>query len=358
MSLVDQSHTTLGRIVDLPESRRRSYTGSSSDSCSPPSSEASPTTDTYDHDIINGYSADMMTTGPVKPSSLPPALPDKSARRASRFLEPRTPPRPQSKTRAIATATPYDIYLSSEEDASSSADAFSDFELDSDDEDHKKPRTIAITARVVSVIFSGKPSIVELPARSRTSGSSESLSIKQADTSPTLDRRLSMTSSASSVTMFHPPRSSSRLPSSIERPSRPTFLNTDPFPSTPGEDIERPVTPLTPTAMLKRGLSLVKKRSRAQLSPAGSSPYSHSGENFSVQTLPVDPAEDRQSRQLSESPVEVKSPGYYQEIMRAARRKTRGVPESDSASVMSSNTTNLSKLRSGFSLSRKRSIKA
>ncbi|KAH8177417.1 hypothetical protein LIA77_02499 [Sarocladium implicatum] len=358
LPLVDHSHTTLGRVVDMPESRRRSYTGSSSDSCSPPSSEASLPTDTYDHEIT-GYRANMMNSGHIKTSTQPPALPDKSSRRASRFLEPRTPPRPQSKTRAVvtATATPYDIYLSSEEDASSSADAFSDFEIESDDEDHKKPRSIAITARIVSVIFSGKPSIVELPARSRTSGSSESLAIKHVDTSPALDRRLSATSLASSVTMSHPPRSSSRMHSSIERPNRPSFLNTDPFPTAIGEEIERPVTPLTPTAMLKRGLSLVKKRSRAQLSPATSSLYSHSSENFSVQTLPVDPAEERQSRQLSESPVEVKSPGYYQEIMRAARRKTRGVQESDTASVLS-NSNNLSKLRSGFSLSRRRSIKA
>jgi hypothetical protein len=108
--------------------------------------------------------------------------------------------------------------------------------------------------------------------------------------------------------------------------------------------------------MFKRGLSLVKKRSRPQLNPTGF--YSHSKENFSVQTLPVDPEEERQSRQLTDSPLEAKSPGYYQEIMRTARRKARGLQESDAASIRSSNTANLSKLRAGFSLGRRRSIKA
>jgi hypothetical protein len=358
MSLVDQAHTIPGRVDDMPEQRRRSYTGSSSDSCSPPSSEASPTSDTYDHDIIDRYRADMMTSGPIKPSTRPPALPTKSARRVSRFLDiTPTTSRPQSKTRANPTATPYDLYLSSEEDASSSADDFSDFDLESDTEDHKNGHgySIAITARVVSVIFSGKPSIVQMPARARRSGSSEPLHIKRAETEPALTRRLSTASSASSM-MFHPPRSSSRVPTSLERANRPTFLNTDPFPSKAGEEIERPVTPLTPTAMFKRGLSLVKKRSRPQLSPAPF--YAHSKENFSVQTLPVDPEEERQSRLPTDSPLEAKSPGYYHEIMRTARRKARGLQDSDAASVMSSNAANLSKLRAGLSLGRRRSIKA
>lgn len=360
MSLVDQTHTKPGRVTDMPEARRRSYTGSSSASCSPPSSEASPISNTYEHDIIDGYRADMMTSAPIKPSPRAPALPDKSARRASRF--PYTNPttsRPQSKTHTNPTATPYDLYLSSEEDASSSADDFSDFDFESDNEEYKKHRrgpSIAITARVVSVIFSGKPSMVELPARSRTSGSSEAPAFRRAATEPALTRRLSTTSSTSSVTTFHPTRPSSRVPASLERPNRPAFLNTDPFPSKLGEDIERPLTPLTPTAMFKRGLSLVKKRSRPQLSPAHF--YAHSKENFSVQTLPVDTAEERQSRQLTDSPLEAKSPGYYQEIMKSARRKARGLQDSDAASLMSSNTVNLSKLRAGFSLGRRRSIKA
>lgn len=360
MSLADQAHTTPGRVTDMPEQRRRSYTSSSSSSCSPPSSEASPTSDTYDHDNIDKYRADMMNSGPIKPSTRPPALPSKSARRVSRFLDASVPAatsRPHSRARENPNATPYDIYLSSEEDASSSADDFSDFDFESDTEDHNSHHgySIAITARVVSVIFSGKPSIIELPARSRKSGSSEGL-IRRAETEPVLTRRLSTTSSASSINMFHPPRSSSRVPTSIERSHRPTFLNTDPFPTKAGEEIERPVTPLTPTAMFKRGLSLVKKRSRPQLNPAGF--YSHSKESFSVQTLPVDSAEERQSRQLTDSPVEAKSPGYYQEIMKTARRRARGLQESDSASFMSSNTANLSKLRAGFSLGRRRSIKA
>ncbi|KAK0383406.1 hypothetical protein NLU13_9318 [Sarocladium strictum] len=359
MSLVDQAHTTPERVTDMPEQRRRSYSGSSSDSCSPPASEASPTSDTYDHDIIDRYRADMMNSGPIKPSTRAPALPMKSARRVSRFLDTTITPisRPQSKTRSNPIATPYDVYLSSEEDASSSADDFSDFDLDSDSEENKKHHgySIVITARVVSVIFSGKPSIIELPCRARKSGSSAG-HLTRAETEPILTRRLSTTSSASSVTLSHPPRLSSRMPNSIERSHRPTFLNTDPFASKAGEEIERPATPLTPSVMFKRGLSLVKKRSRHQLSPDGF--YSHSKENISVQTLPVDPEEERQSRQMVGSPLEAKSPGSYQEMMRTARWKAFGLQESDSASVISSNTANLSKLRAGFALGRRRSIKA
>lgn len=358
VSLAERKHTTVGRDSGVAATRRRSYTGSSSSSCSPPSSEASPIEGTFDATLLDQLHK-KMSKATVSQTTIP-ALPAKSARRASRFFD-NVPTKPgaDSASKPLSVATPYDRYLSSEEDPSSSADDFSDFDVDSDSE--QSPQNIArhhnaVTARVVSVIFAGKPSIVDLPPRSRSSGSSASTGSRRSDSSPTSCHRLSNSfSSSSSVAMFHPPRSSSRYQADSERQAPPGFLDTDPFASKhDGEDIERPKTPLTPASMFKRGISLVKKKSRPNLGPSGL----YVRDNFSVQTLPVDPTEDRQARRPEDSPTGARGPVLYEDIMRSARMRARAAKESDAASIMTTTTaSNVGRFRAGLGLGRRRSIK-
>src|SRR6478609_7605544 len=99
--------------------------------------------------------------------SAAPALPAKSSLRASRCLDGLLTHKLTPEGQA-PFSTPHDVYLSSEEDASSSADDFSDFEFDSGSDESQSTRrgSQEDTAKVVSVVFSGKPSVIDLPRRS------------------------------------------------------------------------------------------------------------------------------------------------------------------------------------------------
>lgn len=227
-------------------------------------------------DIVND-SDDMLSLtstpsdSPVMDSTTPnvPALPAKSRRRASRLLA-TLPPKSEVEDCPILThAAPHIVYLSSEEDASSSADDFSDFEDFSDSEaaDNSGRRSShEDVAKVVNVVFSGKPSIVNLPPRSTSPSTASTTSEVRrpktsagpahTNTAPTLVRTLSINSTTSAST-----RPVSRLGSFDMR--RPTFLKLDPFAAKP--QAEEPERPKTPTGMIKRTLSLVRKRSKPTL---------------------------------------------------------------------------------------------
>ncbi|KLU88550.1 hypothetical protein MAPG_07535, partial [Magnaporthiopsis poae ATCC 64411] len=161
------------------------------------------------------------------PASPPvPPLPSKNARR-SRMLDGMVL---KLDTRREA-ATPHDVYLSSEEDASSSADDFSDYDWESSSEvdlsegvevceaklatsptssSGSSPavpqprRSHEITARAVAVVFSGKPAIIELSSCSRrcTSASdthdNKNTNYPSTPTAPT-ESTNNLASSASSV---------------------------------------------------------------------------------------------------------------------------------------------------------------
>lgn len=130
-------------------------------------------------------------------------------------------------------ATPHDVYLSSEEDASSSADDFSDYDWESSSEvdlseagvevceaklaasptsssvsspavPHPR-RSHEITARAVAVVFSGKPAIIELSSCSKrctsaleTNNNNNQNKDTSTPTAPT-ESTHTLTSSASSV---------------------------------------------------------------------------------------------------------------------------------------------------------------
>lgn len=266
----------------------------------------------------NTYAAmDDQVMIPTKPSQhggpqseeQAPVLPQKSALRASRLLDnlvglKLTMPDPPSFTQ-----TPHDEYMSSEEDASSTAGDFSDFEYDSSSDDvcpspAKERRSHEVTARVVSVIFSGKPSVVDVP-QNRRSISPTSFEARQsimdlATQSPARDsevevkrRRMSVVSTSSDsvsikpARISHPPRSSSMQPPATHntiKKTKPAFLQIDPYangsvysldvlqePKEAEQEDDRPKTPRTPTKMFKgvaRTLSLMKRRSTPRMNQA------------------------------------------------------------------------------------------
>ncbi|KXJ92942.1 hypothetical protein Micbo1qcDRAFT_160814 [Microdochium bolleyi] len=228
--------------------------------------------DMDDQSIIQD--AHILSTKNLRESNLAtatPALPQRSTLRTSKFLDNLRLDSIKSATDSIST--PHDVYLSSEEDASSSADDFSaeEMDLDEDDDDDllespastssspvsEKSLSREVTARVVSVVFVGRPSIVELSPKSKTFSAPPALQRPQ-------------------IPLRSPSRASFAPRHSSLIKARPSFLNTDPCASnqfqnerTIDEDsMDSTVTPKTPTAVLSRfqkSLSLVRKRSRANL---------------------------------------------------------------------------------------------
>ncbi|UNI18903.1 hypothetical protein JDV02_005138 [Purpureocillium takamizusanense] len=300
-----------------------------------------------------------------------PALPAKSALRASRLLSSLPQKAAPEERPMLPHAAPHQVYLSSEEDASSSADDFSDFdELDSDSEQSQRSASSRTshedTARIVTVVFHGRPSIVELPPRSTTPASTSSASsssrrpstgIVRTSTEPTALFRTRSISSSSTL-LLHPPRSSSMKPKTLEK-KRPTFLTIDPFAPKVAE-AEEPdsarTQPKTPTGMLRKTLSLVKKRSRPMLNQVDGSHR----ESLSLQLSPMAQLGEEEvalsPREASPSPRS-QAPTSYQDIMRGAKRNAEATPRTESTTP-SSPSTHRSRFRSGLSMSRPRSIRA
>ncbi|KAB5531277.1 hypothetical protein GE09DRAFT_1064011 [Coniochaeta sp. 2T2.1] len=278
-------------------------------------------TDSYDETLLDSYYPEKVRTQSKAESqkNLPnmdaPALPQRSALRASRMFDMDTKFQASVQSTELSQATPHDIYLSSEEDASSSADEFefSDYDFESENEDPQSPRRISHedTARVVSVVFAGKPSLIDLPATRRSvSPTSTAEARRRASTvssiSPSLHRSVTE-SAASSIQQHQSPRKSSLVSSLLSRKKAPPFLNIDPYAngSTYSLDAvskqevedESPLkTPKTPTAMLKNGmsrtLSLVRKRSRPLLNT-----------NITTETAPEHPGNEH-----TESPAPAPAP--------------------------------------------------
>lgn len=241
-----------------------------------------------------------------------PVLPQKSALRASRLLvglkiSPTAEP-------LEFTQTHHDEYLSSEEDASSTSGDFSDFEYDSSSDDVPSPteecsKYHEVTARVVSVIFSGKPSVIEVPQVRRSispssierPSSMSGLSDRSSFNAGAKSRRISISTTASSrssrsphPTRPLPPRSSSMQPPTDAMKAKLGFLRIDPYangssyslgpsltePSQPvevhsAEEPERPKTPKSPGNMFRgvaRAMSLMKRKSVPRLNQAYLSP--------------------------------------------------------------------------------------
>ncbi|QGI61801.1 hypothetical protein CEK26_005768 [Fusarium fujikuroi] len=314
--------------------------------------------------------------------SAAPALPAKSSLRASRCLDGLLTHKLTPEGQA-PFSTPHDVYLSSEEDASSSADDFSDFEFDSGSDESQSTRrgSHEDTAKVVSVVFSGKPSVIDLPRRSvspsiiseASSRPSSRMSISSRPPShlrrtttlpvtlPVLDRRMSFCTTSSGSVM-HPPRTSS-MGTRLEK-QRPDFLSIDPFakvePEVKEEATERPKTPKSP-GVFKRTLSLVKKRSRPSLNTHFAS---QSKDNLSLftPTFPMEQVREEpgtDSEERAPKPILQKAPTYHefaQRRMSSAPMSPKS-PMSEPGSPMTPNGTR-SRLRQGLAAAaRRRSVK-
>ncbi|XWW96459.1 hypothetical protein V2A60_004433 [Cordyceps javanica] len=376
MSLVDLPHPATLPAACIPDHHTATELDSTynSSTCSSPrphslslsieQSTTSTSTSTTNSPVIDDNADDMLTTHQSKSESCvpaavdAPALPQKSAMRASRLLA--TLPQKLPEDRLVLThAAPHIIYLSSEEDGSSSADDLSDLDsFDSDSEESLDGYSVqAEFARAVSVIFSGKPSVVNLSSRSSSLTSlrrrpSHDSVLRTASTEPALGRMRSTSSNASSTThsLNHPPRSSS-MTTELEK-RRPKFLQVDPFASNK-DDTESVKTPRTPTAMFSRAFSsLVKKRSRPTLSPA-------TRENDIVHMEQVgEESTEHLPEDESASPTSTcASPVKYQDIMTAAKKNTQQSGPEPTPVTPTSPSSAKNGLR-GFSLGRRMSIRA
>jgi hypothetical protein len=328
--------------------------------------------DTYHHDaMLNEYYDDMMGRNPKQPhahDSKPeaaPALPARSNLRASRLLDAFDMKTNPAETTTLSRATPQEVYLSSEEDPSSSADEFSDYDFESDIEDVEKSpvrrKSHEDTATLISVVFVGKPSIIDLPASRRSSspsslGEQRPTRINTSATEPTLRRRLSVSSTSTTVssqTAPYPLRSSATLSTLLSK-KKPAFLSIDPYASKSYQESEEAengqVTPRTPTALLKRGMSMIRKRSK---------PYLREGVNDSRDSLATPAPSVNLEQTQSPKKVEPPAPVTYNDIVKTAKKVARDslslAPESPAAQ---SPATPNGRNRILSSFHRRRSIKA
>ncbi|KAK4227083.1 hypothetical protein QBC38DRAFT_455599 [Podospora fimiseda] len=346
-----------------------------------------------------------------------PVLPQKSTLRSSKILDNHGLKLGGAVEAASIeqASTPHDVYLSSEEEASSDADDFSDYGYDSSVEDPDSPTRRSSqedTARVVSVVFSGKPSIVELPIPKRRSVSPSSMitSNTRSSIESTLSvNRVTSTSTASTTPSSTIQRRSSLL-SDILSKKKPPFLSIDPyangtsyslgsFPkaldSLEGESPTSAKTPRTPTQLLKgvtRSFSLVRKRSRPTLVTNNSiaqpvdtsSPAGPATKRSSLQLVTtVGEQEKERPQQVEEEEQEVvgqqrpqqpipqpektpQTPVTYQDILRAVKKNAillgtpSGMPSAGDGTILSPNSPGTDKARRGIlsGLSaRRRSIK-
>lgn len=313
--------------------------------------------------VIDDITDDMLSIHSTKSESFvsgAPALPEKSALRASRLLA--TLPQKLPQDRPVLThAAPHLVYLSSEEDTSSSADDLSDLDsFDSDSEEsldgHGRHGEFA---RVVSVVFYGKPSMVNLSSRSASLASlprpSVDTALRTTVTEPVLTR-ISSTSSVSSNLLRHPPRSSSRTTTANLEKRRPRVLLLDPF--TAGkdkDDADSLKTPKTPSAMFSRAFNtLKKKRSRGSLAAAARGdevvPMEQVGEEKTEEVVQEEPASPKWTPAAA--------PVKYQDILAAAKKNSLKPASSPAPTPATPTSPNSAKngLRS-FSLSRRMSVR-
>lgn len=375
MSLVDEHHAARERIAScsIPEIKTtepEAHIESLPDTKLPLPSDTDSDSHTTDDDMLSSqHSIDTTTTTTTSTTMEEvPALPQKSSLRASRLLDLNIHKMVVEQPPFTQTA-PHDVYLSSEEDASSSAGDFSDFDFESGSEDAeqsmKRRESHEDTARVISVVFAGKPSLVDLPRRSMSPSSNGSSSrppssLRRTSTDPVLGRRLSVCSSSGSSGILHPPRTSSMGPRKLEK-QRPQFLSIDPYAAKAHmEDNETLKTPKTPTGMFKRTMSLVRKKSK----PALHSAFLASRDNLSLITTThhMEQVREMQEEPVIEEPQSAKEPPTYQEIIKAAKRRTHTPqpmsPMSPVTVPASPATPNSTRNRLRHFSARRRSIKA
>lgn len=328
----------------------------------------------------------------------PPSIPQKHNLRASRLLDAMQVGKLGAMLEPGMT-TPHDVYLSSEEDASSSADDFSDYDYESSSEDlsdsqqspntpespaastPSRRRSHEVTARVVSVVFSGKPSVIELPKRMSRASDSDLASARLTQStlvSGQSHEDILSTIPTPSAEIDHQevtPRSSpdSSLASRSGRrrstvlsailgagKPKPNFLSIDPFAngstysldqhkedntsySTEQHHHHLPFHPKSPTALFKKTIGTIRRRTSRQAlndaifdsppPPSRSSTTPISTTSFSVTSSPVQlqrpslrPVSFYSSSSSTAESTLSESSVTYNDIIRAAKRNASKAP--------------------------------
>ncbi|KAI2643688.1 hypothetical protein GGS21DRAFT_497735 [Xylaria nigripes] len=320
--------------------------------------------------------ATILNTKEIKSKGVivePPAIPKRSTLRASQFLDSLRLNSIKSATKSLAAA--HTVYMSSEEDASSSSGEFSDNDYEaSDEESEKSPvRSSAqeITARVVSVVFVGKPSVVDLTTCRRPTSppkrpQSELIRLAASSrlgTDLMRSRAEPQRNSTLAPVTSHPKASLSPSPS---------FLSQDPFSNGPYTKRQSSLTfeptsspkpylstPNTPTRALQRiqkTINLARKRSRPNLKVSPSSSASTSSLNL--------PSLNMSEESQDSNKGDTYSTMTYNDMLKTTRRK------SASMSRITQSSTSLERpsspnppapikrgLLSGFNMNRRRSMK-
>ncbi|KAI1262238.1 hypothetical protein F5Y18DRAFT_399050 [Xylariaceae sp. FL1019] len=302
----------------------------------------------------------------------PPTIPQRNMLRTSRLLANLKLNSIKSATQSLNTT--HSLYLSSEEDASSSADDFSDYDYESSNEEFEllpeSRSSQEVTARAVSVVFVGKPSVVNLTTARRSLPSTtrpQSEFFSSAFDSPPLEARPTA------------PQRKFSLASTLDIPKQTAaFLNQDPFASSPylgrsSTMIEAPASssapyPRSPRTSsgafhrLQKSISLVRKRSRANLKAEAHRAASMSNFealNDSQVTL------DSPRKPEATSPVAAirpQSPVTYNEILRSARRnsivkETASMQSQPASSPLTPVGTPKRGILSGLNMNRRRSMR-
>ncbi|KAI8951351.1 hypothetical protein F4801DRAFT_295602 [Xylaria longipes] len=308
----------------------------------------------------------------------PPAIPKRNTLRTSRLLDSLKLDSIESATKSLNTTQ--NVYLSSEEDASSSADEYSDSDYESSSEEPEKypirRRSQEVTARAVSVVFVGKPSVVELASCRR------SISPAKRPQSEFFGRSVSSPFGMESRPN-HPPRKTSLASMSDLPKQSPSFLSQDPFSNSPytrRESVLRiettssagsyPRTPMTPTGAFQRiqkTINLARKRSRPNLKAAAENSASMSSLSLSTPNTSQECQASINNPDIA-SPATTQSPVTYNEILRVARRNSIAASAVASAVAHTSAThsqpaspitpvTSKRSLLSGLNMNRRRSMK-
>ena len=366
MSLATIPPTTAGRDGEADGMSSRSVAVSHE-----PARDSYTSQTTYDEDILNeipDVDGQCITMDIKEPKSQeisiePPALPEKSALRASRLLDSLKINSIESARRSLTTS--HDAYLSSEEDASSIADDISDYDFDSGSESNTEEsepspagrKSREASARAVSVIYIGKPCIVNL-THSRSSSSSSVPSQSSSRATSTHEQSPVPTEPGTPDEFSHGNTQASRSTLALSEKSKPAFLDTDPFANRhysvdvareqqqqqqrpqpqpqqePADEVPR--TPRTPTAAVlhrfQKSLSLVRKRSRQNLR-AGISrdslvgPLSASATNLlsidtSAASLKGYEPQSAITMSMSTPVATPQSPATYTDFMKSRRRSS------------------------------------
>jgi hypothetical protein len=203
-----------------------------------------------DYESDDGYSTPAYDMSSISIARAVPALPVKSAQRVSRFLDIQTLEIKKADAESnpvISSTAPHDLYLSSEEDASSSADDFSDCGTLSDSEtSQKSPKSPLrhaaqeFTAREITVVFKGKPSMVNLsrqaptapPPRSNARVGADVPRLRRMPTDSALPRQAALNAQAAAKqarNSMYVAQHEVDIPALSHQ-----FLDMDPFPTAPG----------------------------------------------------------------------------------------------------------------------------